>query len=169
MRLLRIVKQPAYPGRMSDDLVHLLRDTWSAVERAALARTRDRAAAGSPGLRPVHIAILQAVGPDGARISEVARHLGITRQAVAQTVASLIDKGILEVAPDPTDGRAKLLRYTARGKDWHESAAQAGDQLESAFRDELGPERTERFIAELERLRRIGLRYNESAGSSDSR
>ncbi|HEY1969743.1 MAG TPA: MarR family winged helix-turn-helix transcriptional regulator [Pseudonocardia sp.] len=152
---------------MSDDLVHLLRDTWSAVERAALNQTRDRAVAGSPGLRPVHIAILQAVGPHGARISDVARQLGITRQAVAQTVASLLDKGILEVAPDPTDGRAKLLRYTARGKDWHESAARAGDQLESAFREALGPERTERFLAELGQLRRIGLRYSKSGGPSD--
>ena len=46
--------------------------------------------------------ILLGVG----RPSVIAKNIGLTRQAVHQTVNELIDEGILILEKDPTDGRA---------------------------------------------------------------
>lgn len=138
----------------SADLLHQLRHTWRIVERAALDQTLDGAA---HELRSVHVDILRILGRDGARMSDIARQLGITRQAVNATVRDLIEKDMLELALDPTDRRAKILRYTARGHDGHHAAVQAGRDLETAFANRVGPERAARFVAELAELRSVAV------------
>lgn len=143
------------------DLLHELRDTWAIVERSALARTleTEMSGGGGAGLRPVHVAVLRSLGHQGATMSEVARQLGITRQSVAQTVTELVDHGIIEMIPDPKDGRAKILRYTAKGKDCHEAALRAGDELEAAFAERVGETRARQLFVELAELRDVARRY----------
>ncbi len=41
----------------------------------------------------------------------------MTKQSMAQLVAHLEQHGYVERVPDPADGRAKLVRATARGRD----------------------------------------------------
>ena len=38
------------------------------------------------------------------------------QQAVGQLVGDLVELGTLERVPDPTDGRARLVRFTAAGR-----------------------------------------------------
>lgn len=143
------------------DLLHALRDAWHAVERGALARTLDPefAGDGSAGLRPVHVGVLRSLGQNGATMSEIARQLGIARQSVAQTVTELVDHGIIEMIPDPTDGRAKILRYTPKGKECHEAARRAGQELEAAYARRVGDDRARQLLAELAELRAVAREY----------
>lgn len=52
---------------------------------------------------------------EGTRLTELARRTGVTKQAVGQLVAELAEEGVVELAPDPTDGRARLVRFTPTG------------------------------------------------------
>lgn len=64
-----------------------------------------------PRLRPSHMSLLPHLDWDGLRITELASRLGVTKQAVAPMIDDLEAMDVVERIPDPTDGRAKLVRY----------------------------------------------------------
>lgn len=80
---------------------------------AALARIRD--VSGVP-VRAAHTAILPHLDLDGTRPTELARRMGISKQAVGQLLDELQAMGMVERIPDPADGRAVLVRFSARGR-----------------------------------------------------
>jgi DNA-binding MarR family transcriptional regulator len=53
----------------------------------------------------------------------------MTKQAMGELVAYLVERGYLETVPDPDDGRARLVRATRRG--WQ--AVDAGVEVIAAF------------------------------------
>jgi DNA-binding MarR family transcriptional regulator len=53
---------------------------------------------------------------DGSRQADLARSIGVSRQAVNELVRGLERQGLVEIVSDPTDGRAKLVRATSRGR-----------------------------------------------------
>jgi DNA-binding MarR family transcriptional regulator len=78
---------------------------------------RVNAEAQRPVLREAHTRLLpHLMAPEGVRIVDLARTLGVTKQAVAPLVQELADEGVVEVAPDPQDGRAKRATLTAHGR-----------------------------------------------------
>ena len=77
--------------------------------------TRARARTHVP-LRTVHTSVLPHVGFEGTRLTDLAAKLGVSKQAAGQLVDELVDFGYLERLPDPTDARAKLIRYSKKGK-----------------------------------------------------
>jgi DNA-binding MarR family transcriptional regulator len=66
-------------------------------------------------LRPAHTSLFPHIDKEGTRLTELARRLGVTKQAVGQLVTELEGLGVLERVDDPADGRAKLVRLTDRG------------------------------------------------------
>ena len=81
-------------------------------------------------------------------ISELARRLAVTRQAVHQTVDAARRRGIVELVEDPLDARARMVRFTAKGTKMARSAAQVVRDLESELAARLG----ERDVATLRRI-----------------
>jgi DNA-binding MarR family transcriptional regulator len=79
------------------------------------ARARINARAGRLVARPTTMALLPHIAHEGTRIVELAEKLGITKQAVSKRVAEMVEEGVVELAPDPEDGRAKLVRFTPLG------------------------------------------------------
>lgn len=80
----------------------------------ALARVNEEAT--HPILRPSHTNLLPHIDFAGTRLVDLARKVGISKQAVSQTVAELTELGVVETVTDGSDARAKLVRFTARGK-----------------------------------------------------
>jgi len=66
-------------------------------------------------LKRTHLALLPHLDAEGTRITALAERLGVTKQAVSQTVAELEALGLLERAHDPSDGRARLVMLTEAG------------------------------------------------------
>lgn len=60
-------------------------------------------------------AILPYIDLEGTRSTEVARRMGISKQAVARAVKELEEDGLLARAPDAADGRAFLITFTEDG------------------------------------------------------
>jgi DNA-binding MarR family transcriptional regulator len=66
---------------------------------------------------------LRTTGPaSGAALAKLER---ISPQSMAATLAKLVDKGLVERAPDPDDGRRILVALTAAGRDVVESRRSA--------------------------------------------
>jgi DNA-binding MarR family transcriptional regulator len=72
-------------------------------------------ARGFEGLRPAHGFAFTRFAPDGATVTELAAHLGVTKQAASQLVDELARKGYVERRPHPEDARARLVVMTGRG------------------------------------------------------
>ena len=75
----------------------------------AIAQTRQLLQ--MPQLRAAHTAIFPHLDLEGTRQTTLAQRMGLTKQAVAQLVDELVLMGGLERVPDPSDGRAKLVRF----------------------------------------------------------
>lgn len=94
--------------------LELLFRTARVVEEEA--RERALAKPGRPPIRRVHTSLFPFIALEGTRITELAAHLGVTKQAVGEWVDELEEMGVVERKPDPEDGRAKRVHFTARGR-----------------------------------------------------
>jgi DNA-binding MarR family transcriptional regulator len=72
-------------------------------------------ARGFEDLRPAHGFAFARLAPDGATITQLAEHLGVTRQAAAQLVDELLARGYVRRGRHPDDARARLITLTDRG------------------------------------------------------
>lgn len=69
-----------------------------------------------PGLRPSHYRLLDYTPADGIRLTDLAHRANMTKQALGEFVATLETAGLLHVAADPNDGRARLVTLTPEGE-----------------------------------------------------
>ena len=113
---------------------------------------RDLALQGHPQARPVHGFALQAIGPDGVRLSELGRRLGISKQAVTKTAAGLERVGYAARERDAGDARAVRLVRTEAGDDFLRLSAAGFDRIRARWIQEIGVARVESLEAELARL-----------------
>jgi DNA-binding MarR family transcriptional regulator len=83
----------------------------------------------------------------GLRLTELAERTHTTKQALRYTINQLEAAGYVERVPDPTDGRAKIIRLTQRG--WE--VRRVGDEIIASIEhecvQELGEERIRQFKA----------------------
>lgn len=77
----------------------------------------------------------------GLRASDLATHLGVTRQAAAQVIGTLERAGYLTRIDDPGDRRAKLVCLTPRGRTATRVLHHSMQALERDWENALGPER----------------------------
>ena len=71
---------------------------------------------GAQRYRPSHMAIFPHLSLEGSRITALAEKMQISKQAVGQVVEELEQMGVVCRVPDPSDGRAKLVQFTADGR-----------------------------------------------------
>ena len=70
---------------------------------------------GQP-VRIAHTTVLPHIDLEGTRLTELARRLGVSKQAAGQIVDELEEFGMLERIADPQDARAKLVRFSKKGQ-----------------------------------------------------
>lgn len=98
--------------------------------------------AGFGELTSTQSMVIPYLDPDGTRPVELARRLGVTRQAVHQLVSGLAAQGLIELVDDPTSSRSKLVRLTERGEDSIEFAEATLAALEGELTGTLGEHET---------------------------
>jgi DNA-binding MarR family transcriptional regulator len=90
----------------------LLRYPARAVQRRLIEGLNQ---AGFDDLRLPHMAVLQYPGPDGVRPTVLAERAGMSKQAMNQLLMSLERMGYITREDAPEGGRARIVRFTARG------------------------------------------------------
>jgi DNA-binding MarR family transcriptional regulator len=110
------------------------------------------AEAGFDDQRPSDDAAFAHIPPEGIRLTDLARRAGVSKQAMAEVVASLESRGYVERTPDPTDGRARLIRFSQRGWASVDVALDALEAAEQDLRAELGDRTLKQLRATLARI-----------------
>ncbi|MDG9713744.1 MarR family winged helix-turn-helix transcriptional regulator [Streptomyces sp. DH10] len=95
-------------------------------------------ARGFEGLRPAHGFAFARLAPDGATVTDLAAHLGVTKQAASQLVDEMVRKGYAERRPHPDDARARLVVLTGRGWECTRAAEEAAAEAVREWGDVLG-------------------------------
>ncbi|MGX1371119.1 DNA-binding MarR family transcriptional regulator [Streptomyces canus] len=88
--------------------------------------------------RPAWGFAFSRLAPDGATVTELAAHLGVTKQAASQLVDEIVRKGYAERRPHPGDARARLVVLTERGWACTRAAEEAAAEAVGAWIDVLG-------------------------------
>ncbi|MFE2213877.1 MarR family winged helix-turn-helix transcriptional regulator [Streptomyces canus] len=78
------------------------------------------------------------LAPDGATVTELAGHLGVTKQAASQLVDEIVRRGYAERRPHPGDARARLIVLTERGWACTRAAEEAAAEAVRSWIDVLG-------------------------------
>lgn len=93
---------------------------------------------GHPDLRPAWVQIIPWVGPEGARIVDLAREQGISKQAMGQLVSEIEQAGYLLRLDDRQDQRTRRIALTRAGIALVRDASAAADQVRAEFQHILG-------------------------------
>lgn len=124
---------PSLPGDrlpVGQLLVRLLHEFRTAMLEAPGARE-------FPDIRFPHLQIWGNVGVDGIRLTELADRANLSLAACSELVNELQGLGYLERQPDPTDGRAKLIHPTTKGRRLLDAAGRRVGEIEAEWRGRL--------------------------------
>jgi DNA-binding MarR family transcriptional regulator len=137
----------------------LLKCARLANERA-MSRVNERA--GASVFRQALANLLPHISLEGTRMTELAERVGVSKQAVSKLVAEFVDLGMLELAPDPDDGRAKLVRFTPRGVEGIRDGLAVLASVEAEIASKIGKKRLralrEGLVAMLDALEEMRTR-----------
>ena len=118
---------------------------------------------GFTDYRPTYQPVFQWCRPEGSRLTDLAERVGVAKQSMGEIIDVLEQRGYVERVPDPTDGRAILIRRTPRGWEVNRIARQVVEQIQQEWAQVLGPER---FTALLDTLRQLALVLDEPLGAA---
>lgn len=125
----------------------LLRLPYEALQREVYGAL---AARGFPEIRPAHSAVFRHIRADGARLGALAERAGMTKQSMAYLVDGLEEAGHLRSLPDPNDGRARIVRLTARGESVLGALLELSAEAEARVAEQIGRRRAARMRRALE-------------------
>ena len=88
---------------------------------------------GFDDFSPAFPALLSNLDMEGTTIGVLAARAGVTRQAAGQLLRDIEQCGYVELRDLPRDGRATLVRFTARGKRLFATVIDLVEQIEDEF------------------------------------
>lgn len=107
---------------------------------------------GYDDLTESHSGLLPHLDIGGTRITALAERAGLTKQAIGQMVTDLEALGYVSRAPDPDDARAKIVRYTAKGRQFVRDGQVIKQDLHARCGDIVGGAEFAAFAARIEHL-----------------
>jgi DNA-binding MarR family transcriptional regulator len=130
---------------MTSDLDHtqrppLIRLLDVAFDAFSEELSRRVEAAGYTDLRPGHGCVFGTIDPEGSRLTDLAERANMTKQSVGEAASDLERRGYVQRVPDPNDGRAKIIRLTARGREAQAIGLGLIDELERDWAERFGEE-----------------------------
>ena len=124
-----------------------------AIKQAAVDELQRRMQSQGYGdIRPAHGCVFRFVEPTGSRLTYLADRARLTKQAVGEFVNDLEQLGYVARVPDPTDGRAKIVRLTEKGREAKLQAEATFFDIERIWAERIGQERMADLRATLEDL-----------------
>lgn len=94
--------------------------------------------AGYGDITPAMSRMFGQMGREPIGLSELARRLMVSRQAVHQLAGEAQRQGLVELVDSPTHKRVRLLRFTPRGAAMYASGTQDLREIERRLAERLG-------------------------------
>jgi DNA-binding MarR family transcriptional regulator len=135
-----------YPQDLVRELLGVALAVRKRVRRGLIERGHD--------LHPSHTAVIPNLPEAGLRLTELAERLRVSVQRAGQLVQELEDAGYVERSVDASDARAKLVRYSARGRRLMQDVAEVNAELWSELAERLGDAQLARLAATIGALHR---------------
>ncbi|WP_179475440.1 MarR family winged helix-turn-helix transcriptional regulator [Mycolicibacterium vinylchloridicum] len=98
---------------MADEMALLVADIY---ELAGLLRRSGEAMAAREGQTQARWQFLSVISDDALTVSQAARRLGVTRQAVQRVANELVGEGLVDVGANPDHQTSPLLTLTDHGR-----------------------------------------------------
>jgi DNA-binding MarR family transcriptional regulator len=99
---------------------------------------REAHARGHTQIRPAHDPVFATLPSEGARASDMANRAGITKQSMGEAIRDMVGLGLLEMQEDPSDRRAKLVKFTDAGLEVAEGGKRYMYELEQRWIEKFG-------------------------------
>ena len=112
-------------------------------------------AAGITDITLAQARIAARIAPHGSRVSDLAEQARVSKQSAASLVEQLEKAVYVERVPDPTDGRARLVRLTPRLQRVAEAANAEVAHVLAEWADHVGEDRLQQLHEILRDLRGI--------------
>lgn len=100
-----------------------------------LSNLAERAQVGA-----AHIHITRHLPCEGARLTDLARRAGMSKQAMGTLVGQCEAWGMVRREADPSDARARRVVFTDTGRAWLQAYYEAMEQAEAELRTAVGDE-----------------------------
>lgn len=113
----------------------LLLEAFNWFDQSLLASLKEQ---GWPELSHSQSMVMAYVGSEGIRISELARRLGVSRQAAQKSVKELERLKLLKTEIDPTNSSARNVRLTTQGKANVAAALNVFSEIEQQLSRRIG-------------------------------
>lgn len=96
---------------------------------------------GFRSFRASHMNLLRHIDFEGTRISDIALRSRVSKQTVGELIAGCEAEDLVKVVPDKTDGRAKLVTFTALGKSIILAEREIMEEMDSRLAKSLGKDK----------------------------
>ena len=93
---------------------------------------------GHAETRIAHVGLTRNLDVEGTRLTELARRASMSKQAMGELVDQCVGLGLVDRVADPSDGRARIVKFTRTGLIWLNAFRDAVDIAEREMRAELG-------------------------------
>lgn len=109
------------------------------ARRDFLARLSERMGGNNDAVTQARGRLLPYLDIDGTRSVDVARRMGMTKQAVARMIKELEEDGLLYREADSADGRAFVVKFTEQGLTYLSRMHKCISQIERDYERMVSP------------------------------
>ena len=134
-------------------LITLIRRLHLAIRAQILEEVHAR---GFEDITASHVYVFQTPGPDGTRPTELARRTLMSKQSMNHLLTGLEESGYLRRVELESDGRARVLRLTPKGRRLTTALQEASADIERRWREAFGESKLQDLTTALEELDAVG-------------
>ena len=138
------------PDELQKNLTELLRKLDHVVARLAAIQQTPRSYGTDVQIHSTEIHTIQAVGEnEDLSLTQLARHMRVTKGAVSQTIAKLAEKGLVAKRPAPGNAREIRVELTDSGRTAHRNHEAFDRRILAAIEAHCGfetPEKLKRYL-----------------------
>ena len=98
---------------------------------------------------PISANVLRVIDDEGLRVGDVPSRGGVSKEGTVSALGFLERHGYVEVGPDPSGRRGKVVRPTARGQQARDERLRLAAKVELAWQERFGTGQIDRLVGAL--------------------
>lgn len=109
------------------------------------------------GLQVTHFGVINHLirVKDGQTPLDIARAFQVAKTTMTHTLSGLEKHGLIELRPNPEDGRSKCVWLTGKGRRFRDQAIADLEPDLAGLAEQMPRERVERLVGELVEIRKV--------------